>query len=353
MAVTKLYNLLKKYYSKELSPSDFNIIMGIASQIYEIGNKNDSEKIQQILADLEEIYHNQQGGENTEGKADTIFAKRAGGTIRECLEQIEERYHGPFSENDIPSGFEDIDCITGGFRPGQLYVVASPPGAEKTFFALSMADHAAIVKNIPVAYFSQGSAVNCVRWLIAARSRISSYRLITGTLQTADFDAMTAACEAIYESPLYLVDMPMTMKLPEIIIRARYLRNKSKIKILFIDGFIMPHLKKFQKREAAVQKFKNLARELNIPIVLSIRLPAHIPKKYLPGVHGLDIFIENYADNIFLLKRGTPDKEYGIKKHQVVVDILKNKNGPTCPVHLDFIPMYSKFENKETASHND
>ena len=47
-----------------------------------------------------------------------------------------------------------LDELTGGLMPGELFVVASRPRMGKTTFLANLAEHLAMVKEVPVAFFS-------------------------------------------------------------------------------------------------------------------------------------------------------------------------------------------------------
>jgi replicative DNA helicase len=61
------------------------------------------------------------------------------------------------SESEItgtPSGFRDLDAITGGFQPGNLIIIAARPGMGKSGLVANVAEHVAVKENKPVAFFS-------------------------------------------------------------------------------------------------------------------------------------------------------------------------------------------------------
>ena len=53
-----------------------------------------------------------------------------------------------------PSGFEDLDSITGGFQPGNLIILAARPGMGKSALMANFAEHAALTTEQAVALFS-------------------------------------------------------------------------------------------------------------------------------------------------------------------------------------------------------
>jgi len=53
-----------------------------------------------------------------------------------------------------PSGFKDLDEITGGFQPGNLIIIAARPAMGKSALVCNIAENAAVEHGKPVALFS-------------------------------------------------------------------------------------------------------------------------------------------------------------------------------------------------------
>jgi replicative DNA helicase len=67
--------------------------------------------------------------------------------------------HFNFSENDlllnyVPSGFTELDKITGGWLRGNLIMIAAPFRMGKTAFALSIMHNNLLLENSSVIWFS-------------------------------------------------------------------------------------------------------------------------------------------------------------------------------------------------------
>ena len=83
--------------------------------------------------------------------------------LRKALEDIDAARSREGGVSGVPTGFADLDRITGGFQRSDMIVIAARPGMGKTAFVLSLARNVAVQYEIPVAVFSlEMSAVQLV-----------------------------------------------------------------------------------------------------------------------------------------------------------------------------------------------
>ena len=54
----------------------------------------------------------------------------------------------------LPTGFADLDTITGGLQRSDLIIIAGPPSSGKTSFALSIALHVLLKEHRSIGLFS-------------------------------------------------------------------------------------------------------------------------------------------------------------------------------------------------------
>ena len=70
------------------------------------------------------------------------------------LQKLERLSREGTALTGVPSGFKDLDEITGGFQPGNLIVLASRPAMGKSSMVANFAENAAIEHGKAVALFS-------------------------------------------------------------------------------------------------------------------------------------------------------------------------------------------------------
>lgn len=72
----------------------------------------------------------------------------------EVIEQTDKCEIGAIKDGVIYAGFSDLDSLTGGFRGGQLIIIAGQTGHGKTELALQICENVAIGQNKKVLFFS-------------------------------------------------------------------------------------------------------------------------------------------------------------------------------------------------------
>ena len=93
--------------------------------------------------------------------------------MRKALEDIDNARNQEGGMSGVPSGFADLDKLTGGFQRSDMIVLAARPGMGKTAFVLTMARNVAVDYKTPVAVFSlEMSAIQLVQRLISAETEI-------------------------------------------------------------------------------------------------------------------------------------------------------------------------------------
>src|SRR5215208_4620364 len=101
--------------------------------------------------------------------------------LHEEIDKLEELSRKDVGLTGVPSGFTDLDQLTGGFQPGNLIVVAARPSMGKSTLATNIAENAAIDHGKAVALFSlEMSETELAHRFIASQAKVSSDELRKG-----------------------------------------------------------------------------------------------------------------------------------------------------------------------------
>ena len=83
--------------------------------------------------------------ENTDSRYSNYSFIKASDVVRKALEEIKNAGNDKDDVNTLLTGYGKLDEHTGGFRPGELVVIASRPYMGKTNFALNIVHDQAII----------------------------------------------------------------------------------------------------------------------------------------------------------------------------------------------------------------
>ena len=278
--------------------------------------------------------------------------------ITEAIQLIEQQEGQALT--GTPSGYTDLDEMTGGMQPGELLILAARPSMGKTALALNIAENIAI-RSEPVGMFSlEMSSNQIVQRLLSARSGVSGRNLRRNALKDRDFQALFAACDELRNAPIYIDDTP-GLTLMQLRAKARRMKQKYDIKALFIDYLqLMTSGNRSESRQQEVSELsrgvKALARELSIPIVALSQLnrAAEQREGHRPRMSDLreSGSIEQDADVVMMLHREEyfhRDEEWieanPDKKGLAELILAKQRNGPTGTVKLAWNDATTRFRD--------
>lgn len=277
--------------------------------------------------------------------------------IREALTQsfdkLDELHRSNSAYRGVETGFVELDQLLSGLQDSNLIVLAARPGQGKTAFVINIAQHVSAVNKIPVGVFSlEMSKEELVDRLLISQANIDAWKLKTGKLTEADFEQLSNAMGELAEAPIYIDDTP-GITIAEIRSKARRLQLEHGLKLLIIDYMqLVSPGRRFENRVQEVtyisQSFKNLARELKIPVIGVSQLSRAVEHRGERKPQLADLresgSIEQDADVVMFLY--TRDEEFTTQRI-VNVSVAKHRNGPVGEKELLFRGDRIKFFNVE------
>ena len=284
--------------------------------------------------------------------------------IREILNNRYEEFAAIHADpelvqrNMISTDYKSFDEKLGGFKRGDLIIVAARPSMGKTAIALNFAQNVA-KKNRHVAIFSlEMSKEQLTDRLIAAAMAVDSWKLQKGKLTEDEFARMGDALETLSHSKIYLDDSPAGEGLTSIKSKARRLKMESGLDLIVIDYLqLMSNgnsLNRVQEVSEISRGLKSLARELDVPVIalsqLSRQLESRPDKRPVMSDLRESGSIEQDADIIAMLYRDDYYNEFSETPGVTNVLIRKNRNGPIGQVDLKFEKSQQKFYEIERAA---
>ncbi|MBO0780837.1 MAG: replicative DNA helicase [Ktedonobacteraceae bacterium] len=179
-----------------------------------------------------------------------------------------------------PTGFTDLDRLTGGLQRSDLIILAARPAVGKTSLCLSIAHNSAIRHNRSVAVFSlEMSKEQLVQRLLSMDAGIDQQRLRTGWIEDEEWDRIVTAMETLSQATIWIDDTAgiSTMEMRS---KARRLQAEHGIDLIIVDYLqLMQSSSGGKRNENRVQEIseisrnlKGLARELDVPVLALAQL---------------------------------------------------------------------------------
>lgn len=188
----------------------------------------------------------------------------------------------------VPTGFRDLDELTGGLQKSDLIILAARPSVGKTSLIMSLAYNVATLHQGTVGIFSlEMSRDQLVQRLIAMDTGIDTHRLRTGQIRERELQVVMEAMGRLASTPIYIEDTP-GLSIMDVRSKARRLQSQTGVDLLVIDYLQLMAGRRTDNRVQEVSEIsrglKALAREINVPVVALSQLSravegrtSHIP----------------------------------------------------------------------------
>ena len=255
----------------------------------------------------------------------------------------------------ISTGFDKLDEMIDGLQDSDLVIIAGRPAMGKTAFALSMAKNTAVKQKIPMVYFSlEMSSVQIVNQLISNTCKIEYRKILNGKLSRENWKCLDKNVNTLLDAPLYIDDSE-GLSVQELKLKACNLARDKGIKLIMIDYLQlmtvgdMNHNSLQEGLSFILRSLKDLARELNIPILvlyqmsrsMGLRKGLEVKRPQLSDFREYAT-IEQNADIVVFLHRpeynNLNHSEDGAKDYQEKAEVIiaKNHEGATGTILMDF-----------------
>lgn len=277
--------------------------------------------------------------------------QQIGGIVDKVIDQVGKIQSKEIVLVGAPSGFTELDRITGGWKSKELIIVAARPSMGKTALALQFALNSAQL-GYPVCFFSlEMGDMEIARRCLSSATGMTNTQLITGNCMSVD--GMLSLTSSMVKAPLF-VDDTSSLSLMEIRAKARKMVLKYGVKVFVVDyiGLMGGTKGRNQSREQEVSEFsrglKSIAKDMDVSIIALSQLNRECESRIDKRPRLSDLrdsgAIEQDADVVLLLSRpayynintiSSPDYGDISSSGLMIVDIAKNRNGATGEIFLE------------------
>jgi replicative DNA helicase len=275
-------------------------------------------------------------------------------TLTESFDRIDELLKHGGGVRGVKTGLSDLDHLLSGLQRSNLIILAARPGQGKTALVLNISQHIAVNEKLGVGVFSlEMSKEELVDRLLVSQADVDAWRLKTGKLSEDDFSRLSDAMGQLAEAPIFIDDTP-GISLMEMRSKARRLQMEHNLGLIVVDYLQL--IDAGRKVESRVQEvslisksLKNLARELNVPVLSASQLSRAVEHREEKKPQLSDLresgSIEQDADVVMFIYR--PDVEVQTPQIPAKLLVSKHRNGATGEVDVLFWGSRMRFVNVE------
>lgn len=250
-----------------------------------------------------------------------------------------------------PTGEREVFDLT---VEGSHNFVAADFIVHNTALAINIAENICFRNNVPVGIFSlEMDASQLLHRIICSQAEVESEKIQTGSLNGTEYQRIVSSANRMQKQVMIIDDQP-GLKITDLRARARRMKESYNIGFLVIDYLQLiagsGNFRSIENRQMEISEIsrsvKNLARELNIPILCAAQLSRKVEERqgHRPLMSDLreSGSIENEADIVMMLFRRDYYDKYD-KPGLAELIIAKNRHGPVGDVQLSFRKEIAQF----------
>ena len=267
----------------------------------------------------------------------------------------------------VSTGLHRLDALTGGWRGGQLIVLAGRPAMGKSAVMLHFAGVAS-ASGVPVCIFSlEMPAEQLAGRMLVGRSDIDPGAFRTGNVDANGWHKLEQAGGELSALPVYLNDLA-NISMDTIRSQCRAMQRQGRCGMVIIDYLQLldtsdRNTNSTREREiaAASRSAKLLAKEIGVPVILLSQLSRKVEERTDKTPLLSDLresgAIEQDADMVIFIDRPAvygmqtiDTNRYGpVSSEGVgVLHIAKNREGATGRIYFRHNPSMTKITDYES-----
>ncbi len=267
----------------------------------------------------------------------------------------------------VRTGFMDLDQLLGGFKRGDLIVLAARTGVGKSSLLLNFARNAAVGQHGTVAFFAlEMAGEQLAMRLLSSEADVDSTRLRLGMHTEAEEARIMHAIGTLAESNIFIDDSAV-LTVPEIRAKCRRLQTEVGLDLVIVDYLQLLHGAgrsdtRANEVGAITRALKELARELHVPVIAAAQLSRAVETRtpHIPMLSDLresgsieqdaDIVMFIYREDVYLTpeewQQQHPDAPGGQHPSGLAqLIVAKHRNGPTDTVTVRFRNRTASFQD--------
>jgi replicative DNA helicase len=243
----------------------------------------------------------------------------------------------------------DLDGVTGGYWPGDVWIIAGRPGMGKSAFMCN-----SVLNKIPSLIFSLEMKKESLLYRMASIiSGVPIFSMRLGSLNQQELNAVSAAFKQIKDIPTYIDDGFVT-SVDQVASTIRKYHRLYGVQVVHVDyvGLLAERSKDATNDIGRISRtLKNLARDLGIAIVMYSQLNRQVEYRddKRPVLSDLRQSgdLEQDADVVIFLYRDELYNRDTKLKGTLELLVRKQRQGPVGVVPVSFVETTNKIAEKK------
>ena len=253
----------------------------------------------------------------------------------------------------VPSGLKALDDQLGGLHKSDLIVIGARPAMGKTALMFNMARHAAM-KGVPVGIISgEQSMQQLGQRMLALEANVAASHMRSASFDESEWPRITNGVVKLSGLPAWILDRS-SPSIDELVRVVRRWKQQNNIQAVYVD-----YLQRIQgKGDSKVERvgqvamsLKNLARDLDIPVVALAQVKREVEQRTDKRPHMADLSdsgeIEKEADQVLTLYRDDYYNHDSPDRGTVEILVEKNRHGATGFVRVAWLEKTMRFADLE------
>lgn len=274
-------------------------------------------------------------------------------------------YDATAGNKGVCSPWPSLDALTGGFRPGRMYIFAARPGVGKSTIACQIAYHAAIRGKKVIIFSHETKREDMWRRIASCETKTPGWDMELGQLTASEKQKVTDWIDKHRDVPLYITDKSgrTTQSMNAELRRFEARNGKPDLVIVDYLQLVRSGAKSRQSRYEEVSEVTHSMNQckvdFNTAMIVLSQLNRSLEMRDDPRPQLSDLResgeIEQDADAVVFANRPGFIKGRGKKKDKgptidpAYTELLleKMRQGRTGHIKLEFVGEYSRFNEWE------
>lgn len=235
---------------------------------------------------------------------------------------------------EVTTGFKHLDIITGGYIPGDLWIIAGRPGTGKSAFMINSAVRGAKAGVSTAIFSKEMRKLDIMYRILAIETKIPIYNIRFGILNQKQLNLISETLKIVKDYPIH-IDSNFGGNVDYMLVTSRKLKKLFDIKTIHLDYIQLATERNTESRHEigrVSRGMKLLAEEIEITGIAYSQLNRDVEKRDDKHPILADLresgSLEEDGDVVKFLYRDEmyrPDSKYkGMLEHM----ISKQRNGP-------------------------